>query len=74
MLNFKRASPSSLSKPQNEIKTILLDAIPEMEKIFDVWNKSSFNQLELTSVGIAIAHANYRRKTGETMDLSIWIK
>jgi hypothetical protein len=62
------------TKNQNEIKSMLLEAIPEMEKIFDIWNKSSFNQLELTSVGIAIAHANYRRRTGETMDLSIWIK
>jgi hypothetical protein len=62
------------TKNQNDIKTMLIDAIPEMEKIFDTWNKSSFNQFELTSVGIAIAHANYRRRTGETMDLSIWIK
>ncbi|WP_232508126.1 LPO_1073/Vpar_1526 family protein [Desulfobacula toluolica] len=62
------------TKSQGEVKTMLLEAIPEMEKIFDVWGKASFNRLELTSVGIAIAHANYRRKTGDTMDLSIWIK
>lgn len=62
------------TQSQNDIKNMLLEAIPEMEKIFDIWNKSSFNKLELTSVGIAIAHANYRRRTGETMDLSIWIK
>ena len=62
------------TKNQNDIKNMLLEAIPEMEKIFDIWNNSSFNQLELTSVGIAIAHANYRRRTGESMDLSIWIK
>lgn len=62
------------TKNQNDIKIMLIDAIPEMEKIFDTWSKSSFKQFELTSVGIAIAHANYRRRTGETMDLSIWIK
>lgn len=62
------------TKPQNEVKDMLLESLPKFEKVFDVWNKSSFNQLELTSVGIAIAHANYRRKTGDTMDLSIWIK
>ncbi|WP_217987355.1 LPO_1073/Vpar_1526 family protein [Vreelandella sp. 21] len=62
------------TKNQNDIKTMLIDAIPEMDKIFDTWNKSSFKQFELTSVGIAIAHANYRRRTDETMDLSIWIK
>ncbi len=62
------------TQSHDDIKNMLLEAIPEMEKIFDIWNKSSFNQLELTSVGIAIAHANYRRRTGEKMDLSIWIK
>ncbi|MDK9688951.1 LPO_1073/Vpar_1526 family protein [Halomonas sp. LC1] len=62
------------TKNQNDIKAMFIEAIPEMEKIFDTWNKSSFNQFELTSVGIAIAHANYRRRTGEAMDLSIWIK
>ncbi|WP_238087811.1 LPO_1073/Vpar_1526 family protein [Photobacterium damselae] len=64
----------SSTKPANEVKKMLIDAIPEMEKVFEVWAKSPFNQFELTSVGIAIAHANYRRKIGDTMDLSIWIK
>jgi hypothetical protein len=64
----------SSTKPANEIKKMLIDEIPEMEKIFHIWNKTPFDQFELTSVGIAIAHANYRRKIGETMDLSIWIK
>jgi hypothetical protein len=57
-----------------EVKEKLIDIDPRMEKIFTVWNDSPFNQFELSSVGIAIAHANYRRRTGETMDLSIWIK
>lgn len=64
----------SSTKPQNEVKTMLIGAIPEIKKIFEIWNDLPFNQFELTSVGIAIAHANYRRKTGETMDLSIWVK
>lgn len=64
----------SSTKPSNEIKNMLINEIPEMEKIFDIWDKSPFKQFELTSVGIAIAHANYRRKIGDTMDLSMWIK
>ncbi|WP_022944816.1 LPO_1073/Vpar_1526 family protein [Pseudoalteromonas ruthenica] len=64
----------SSTKPANEVKNMLIDAIPEMEKVFEVWAKSPFDQFELTSVGIAIAHANYRRKIGDTMDLSLWIK
>lgn len=64
----------SSTKPANEVKKMLTDAIPEMERIFETWDKSPFNKFELTSVGIAIAHANYRRKIGDTMDLSIWIQ
>lgn len=45
-----------------------------MIKIFDIWKNSEFRQFELSQVGIAIAHANYRRRTNETMDLSKWIK
>jgi hypothetical protein len=57
-----------------EVKDYIISINPSMEKIFDVWKNSVFNKLELSSVGIAIAHANYRRKTDATMDLSIWIK
>jgi hypothetical protein len=60
--------------PQNEVKDILIQAIPSMTKIFEVWDQSPLKNLELTSVGVAIAHANYRRKTSDTMNLSIWIK
>ncbi len=42
--------------------------------LFNVWENSSMKNMSLTSVGIAIAQANYRRKTGLTLDLSIWIK
>ncbi|WP_202983555.1 LPO_1073/Vpar_1526 family protein [Ferrimonas lipolytica] len=63
----------SSTKPANEIKDIVIREIPELQEVFDVWGKSPFNKFELTSVGIAIAHANYRRKIGDTMDLSIWI-
>jgi hypothetical protein len=59
---------------QNDIKNLIIRDIPSMSKVFDSWDSSSLKNLELTGVGIAIAHANYRRKTGDTMDLSIWIK
>lgn len=58
----------------NEIKEMLENFDPKMEKVFRIWQNSAFNKFELSHVGIAIAHANYRRRTGETMDLSIWIK
>jgi hypothetical protein len=45
-----------------------------MNILFDIWNNSEMKHMTLTSVGIAIAQANFRRKTGKTIDLSIWIK
>lgn len=57
-----------------EIKDYLISIEPKMELIFSIWNDTVFKKLELSSVGVAIAHANYRRKTGLTMDLSIWIR
>lgn len=58
----------------NEVRNYIISLDDRMKKVFDVWENSVFKKMELTSVGVAIAHANYRRKIGETMDLSIWIK
>lgn len=44
-----------------------------MKNIFDVFNNSSMNQFTLTSVGIAIGHANMKRLVGEFTNLSTWI-
>jgi hypothetical protein len=56
-----------------EVKDLLIKTNPCMEKVFETWNKSRFKNFEVSSVGIAISHANYRRRTGRTLDLSIWI-
>lgn len=58
----------------NEIKSQLENFDNRMKKIFDIWDNSYFKNFDLSSMGIAIAHANYRRRTNETMDLTIWIK
>ena len=57
----------------NEIRQYLSILRPYMEKIFDVWGSSYMRNLKLTSVGIAIGHANVKRQIGEFTDLSIWI-
>lgn len=46
---------------------------PYMEQVFSVWASSSMANFTLTSVGIAIAHANIKRLVGEFANLSIWI-
>lgn len=44
-----------------------------MAEVFDFWRDSPAKNFTLTSVGIAIAHANIKRFAGEFADLSIWI-
>ena len=57
----------------NEIRAMLIKLRPYMSKIFDVWMNSLMSHLHLTSVGIAIGHANVKRQLGKFTDLSIWV-
>jgi len=58
---------------ENEIKEKCIEIRPYMEGVFDVWSGSSMKNFTLTSVGIAIGHANIKRLVGEFANLSIWI-
>ena len=44
-----------------------------IEVLEDVWSKSAIRFADLTSVGIAIAHANAVRTSGFDGPLSVWI-
>lgn len=57
----------------SEIKEFCIRLRPYMETVFDVWNDSYMKSFTLTSVGIAIGHANVKRLLGEFSNLSIWI-
>jgi hypothetical protein len=56
-----------------EIKSKCIEIRPYMEDIFDCWSNSKMNSFTLTSVGIAIGHANIKKSAGEFGQLSIWI-
>lgn len=61
-----------MSAPQ--IKEHLIGSRPNMAQYFELWEETPVKNMTLTSVGIAIAHANIKRKTGdEFADLSIWM-
>lgn len=64
---------ASKAMTPNEVKNYLLNARPYMQQLFEVWEGTSMKHMTLTSVGIAIAHANIQRKIGQTFDLSIWL-
>lgn len=57
-----------------ELKDLIKKQGDFMNDLFDVWDNSPLKNMTLTSVGIAIATANLRRKTGISVDLGIWIK
>jgi hypothetical protein len=56
-----------------EIRDTCVSIRPYMAHVFEVWSGSLMKHFMLTSVGIAIAHANIKRLAGEFADLSIWI-
>jgi hypothetical protein len=64
----------NMNKMSNsEIKDKCIEFRPYMTGLFEVWSGSAMNQFTLTSVGIAIGHANIKRLVGEFANLSIWI-
>jgi len=56
-----------------QIKTKCIALRPYMAGVFDAWENSALAQFTLTSVGIAIGHANIKRLAGEFANLAIWI-
>jgi len=62
------------SLPTNdEIAKSVITLRPYMENVFKIWTGSNIKQFNLTSIGIAIGHANTKKLVGEFADLSIWI-
>lgn len=58
---------------EQEIKSKCIEIRPYMEGVFDVWSDSQLQNFSLTSVGLAIGHANIKRLVGEFANLAIWI-
>lgn len=58
---------------ETEIKEKCVNVRPYMANVFETWSDSPMKKFTLTSVGMAIGHANIKRLTGEFANLSIWI-
>lgn len=56
-----------------EIRDLTINGAPYMSNVFEIWSKSAMKNITLTSVGIAIGHANVKKDIGEFTNLSIWI-
>ncbi|MGZ3506718.1 MAG: LPO_1073/Vpar_1526 family protein [Vulcanimicrobiaceae bacterium] len=69
---FRSVFDSSLMTDQ-EVKDKLLVECPISRELFDLWSSTPLRGMSLTSVGIAIAHANIQRKTGQSYPLAEWL-
>jgi hypothetical protein len=58
---------------ESEIKEKVIALRPYMAEVFDIWTNSPMQTFTLTSVGMAIGHANIKRLIGEFARLSLWI-
>lgn len=58
---------------ESEIKEKVIDLRPYMAEVFDIWTNSPMQTFTLTSVGMAIGHANIKRLIGEFASLSRWV-
>jgi hypothetical protein len=56
-----------------QVKMKAAEWVPELNPLFDIWDNSSMKQFTLTSVGLGIAHAAVRSKTGFDSKLSVWV-
>ncbi len=56
-----------------EIKEMLIAIRPYMADVIEIWSNSPMKTFTLTSVGMAIGHANIKRLVGEFSSLSLWI-
>lgn len=59
--------------PAHVVKDKIISLRPYMTDIFAWWSGSPAGGFALTSVGIAIGHANISRNVGPFADLSMWI-
>ncbi|WP_425668761.1 LPO_1073/Vpar_1526 family protein [Vibrio owensii] len=62
---------------EQEVKEWLVERIPAIEKLIELWGsqQQQFSKIKLTTVGIALAQANYKKQVESIeFDLGIWVK
>ncbi|MBU8684392.1 hypothetical protein MOE23_06715 [Bacillus haynesii] len=59
----------------NQITEMINNFNPDLKALKNIWNSTDIKRMEITSVGAAIAHANFK-KTGKLVNanLRIWIR
>lgn len=73
-VTFERIINAHYPAGKKELSEILSEASPNLSKIVQKWEATLLKNSSLTSVGIAIALSNLKRRTDFDWDLRIWIK
>ncbi len=58
---------------KGEISSELMARAPDLRELIDVWQGSDLSQLHLTTVGLAIGHAYWRRFKAGSTRLGLWL-
>lgn len=69
---YKQQLMTGAMSPE-EVESDVSARAPEVAELIEAWKNSSLPNLTLTTVGIAIGHAYWRRVTGQSAPLSIWL-
>jgi hypothetical protein len=56
-----------------DVQADVIDDVPGLARLFDVWSQSNLKSMTLTSVGLAIGYAYWRRIRHDVPDLSVWL-
>jgi K+/H+ antiporter YhaU regulatory subunit KhtT len=79
-LSVEREKAESLRQLQSQkvmsperIRTYLTNVRPQVAQLVEMWENTPMHNTTLTSVGIAVAHANVKRQTGADFGLSQWL-
>jgi hypothetical protein len=56
-----------------EVQQDLVAHLPELKKLFEVWSSSNIGDFDLTTVGIALGHANWRARTDSALPFDVYV-
>lgn len=68
---YNKVFPSDINEHNLKNHLIVIDS--GFQILFDTWNNTTMNQLQLTSVGIALAITFIQNKESLPLDINIWI-
>ena len=73
LANMLRSELETHMMSAEEIRADVIEHVPALNSLFHAWDESELGTMRLTSVGLVIGHAYWRRVTDDPADLSNWL-